>query len=230
VVESPSLEPIALDDEIEFILHTFNKYSKKIANKSAILSKFSGLRPLAKPTNNEQKTKEISRSHKIMIAKSGLISILGGKWTTYRRMAEDTVNAAIKTGNLRSKKSLTATFQIHGYCISENNQNDHLTIYGSDAAKIRALINDNATLGEKLHTNYPYLKAEVVWAVRFEMALKVEDFLSRRIRILFLDAEAAIEMSTKVAEIMAKELDKDSIWINEQLNSFKTLANGYLIK
>jgi len=226
-VNQELLEPKALPEEIDFILSTLNKYIEKQATKKDILSIFSGLRPLVKPEKKKKNTKEISRSHKLFMSKNGLITITGGKWTTYRKMAEETINLAIKTGKIPSKNCITENFKIHGHTTLKNDS-DHLHIYGTDAEKIRTLAKSSPELSEKLHPDYPYLKAEVIWAVRFEMALKVEDVLARRIRILFLDAKAAIEMSGDVAQLIAKELNKPQSWIEEQVQLFKELAKGYL--
>jgi glycerol-3-phosphate dehydrogenase len=228
LVEHEHLEPRPQSQEVDFILETLNQYIYKKATRSDILSVFSGLRPLARPQNDGHNTKEISRSHKLFVSESGLVTITGGKWTTYRKMAEDTVDLAIKAGNLKPSDCFTETFHIHGYT-NENLYDDHLHIYGSDAQNIRELAMHHPALAGLLHPDYPYLKAEVVWAVRNEMAIHVEDFLARRIRILLLDAKAAIKMASVVAKLMADELHKDQHWINQQVNEFETLAKGYLI-
>ncbi|MEY5047759.1 MAG: hypothetical protein RLZZ175_1118 [Bacteroidota bacterium] len=229
LIENESLEPKPLQQEVVFILETLNQYIYKKATKSDILSIFSGLRPLAKPDKEGKSTKEISRSHKLFVNKSGLVTITGGKWTTYRRMAEDTVNLAIKAGGLKYENCKTNDFKIHGYTLNED-KSSHLYIYGSDAKNINQLIQADESLAEKIHPNYPFMKAEIVWAVRNEMAINVEDFLARRIRFLLLDAKASIESAPIVAQIMAKELHKPQQWIDAQIESFTALAQGYLVK
>lgn len=223
-----SLEPRALEQEIDFILKTAGEYLDNRPTRKDALSIFAGLRPLAAPKDGKESTKEISRDHKLLVSDSGLITITGGKWTTYRKMAEDTVNQAIKTANIAFQPCKTVDIRIHGADIS-NHEQGHWTVYGSDAEKIKSLISEENGLGEKLHVNYPHVKAEVVWAIREEMARTIEDVLARRIRMLFLDAKAAIEMAPTVAQIMASELGKDANWIKEQLMEFDTLAKGYLI-
>lgn len=224
-----SLEPRALKEETNFILNTAGTYFKTKPTETDILSVFSGLRPLAAPSDsNPNSTKEISRDHKLMVSAKGLITITGGKWTTYRRMAEETVDLAIKEGGLNFTACPTEKLPIHG---CQNNTGDsYLNIYGSDRNAIEKLMLENPQLKEKLHPNFPHTQAEVVWSVRNEMAETVEDILSRRMRILIIDAVAAIEMSSTVAAIMAKETGATKQWEEEQVKSFTKLAEGYTYK
>ena len=224
-----SLEPRALEEEIDFIIRTAEKYLSKAPTRHDVLSVFAGLRPLAAPDGDSSKTKEISRSHKLLVSDSGLITITGGKWTTYRRMGQDTIDKAIEVGKLESKPSVTKDLSIHGSKLNVD-RNDHLYVYGSDEAELLALVNENAEWGKKMHPDMPYIQAEVVWGVRHEMARNVEDILARRVRSLFLNARAAIDMAPTVASIIAKELDKDAAWEKEQVASFTALANGYLLE
>ncbi len=229
LLDSHSLEPKPLDKEIDFILSTANKYLNKNVSKRDVLSIFVGLRPLAAPKDKSEKTKEISRSHKIIVSNSGLITITGGKWTTYRRMAQDTVNKAIHLGMLMDKPCRTKDLPIHGANGSSNGSN-HLYIYGSDQKDIKKLIKDNPALGEKLHQRLEFTKAEVVWAVRNEMARTIEDVLARRVRVLFLDARASIEIAPIVATILADELNRNEKWRQMQISNFIELASQYFIK
>ncbi|MDB5025197.1 MAG: glycerol-3-phosphate dehydrogenase/oxidase [Mucilaginibacter sp.] len=223
-----SLEPIALEGEIDFILNTAAKYLTKAPVRKDVLSVFAGLRPLAAPQDDSSKTKEISRSHKLIVSQSGLITITGGKWTTYRRMAEDTIDKAIQTGSLNPQPCTTKNLPIHG-SRRQMDWEEHLYVYGSDREKVLALISENPEWGKKLHSRYDYLQAEVVWAVRHEMARTVEDVLARRVRLLFLDARAAMEAGPPVAALMAVELQKDAQWQNEQVAAFSSLAKAYLL-
>ncbi len=228
-LDGHSLEPKALDEEIDFILNTAAQYLKKDPTKKDVLSVFAGLRPLAAPEDNEGKeTKEISRSHKLIVSLSGLVTITGGKWTTYRKMAEDTIDKAILIAGLDFEKCVTKNMPIHGY-VKQVDYNDHMYIYGSDRIKLLKLINENSELAEKLHENLPFVKGEVLWAVRHEMARTVEDVLARRVRALFLDARASIAMANDVALIMAKELGYNKQWVNQQVASYTTLAKSYLL-
>ena len=222
-----SLEPRALKEEVDFILNTASSYFTQKPIESDILSVFSGLRPLAAPTKSDgNSTKEISRDHKLMVSAKGLITITGGKWTTYRRMAEETVDLAILEAKLSAKGCLTQNLKIHG--CTTNQDGNYYDIYGSDRTQIEALIAETPELSTKLHPDFPYNKAEVIWAIRNEMAETIEDVLSRRLRVLFIDAQAAIEMSTTIASILAKELQADKDWEINQVEIFNKLASGYI--
>ncbi|WP_448104825.1 glycerol-3-phosphate dehydrogenase/oxidase [Pedobacter panaciterrae] len=226
-LDEHSLEPKPLDEEIDFILSTAGKYLKKVPSRSDVLAAFAGLRPLAAPGKNTNSTKEISRSHKLIISKSGLVTITGGKWTTYRRMAMDVVNKAIELGKLPAAKCITEGVKIHGYLpgIDEG----ALGIYGADAEGIRTLMVDEPELNVPVYKGYDYVKAEVIWMVRNEMARSIEDVLSRRMRLLFLDAKGALLLAPDVASLMAKELGRDTQWVETQILEFKNLVKQYLL-
>ncbi len=222
-----SLEPIALEEEVDFILATAGQYLTRTPTRNDVLSVFAGLRPLAAPGKDTNSTKEISRSHKLIVAKSGLITITGGKWTTYRKMAMDVIDKAIEVAQLPEKKCITQNVHIHGFQNGENK--DSLAIYGADANGIRKLMKENPMLTAALHPSYQFIKAEVVWMVKNEMARTVEDVLARRMRILFLDAVTAIKLAPAVAEIMAHELGNNQLWIDKQVLEFNKLAKAYLL-
>jgi glycerol-3-phosphate dehydrogenase len=225
-LEKHSLEPVALQDEIDFILRTLSQYLVKKPTEEDVLSVFAGLRPLAAEGDESGETKEISRNHKLITSASGLITITGGKWTTYRKMAEDTVNEAIVVGNLKNTSCVTTTLPIHGY--TEEKVSGNLTSYGADANSIRALTLQRPELNQKLHGAFPNTYAEVVWAVESEMARTVEDVLARRMRILFLNARVAMEAAPIVAKLMAGELGFDNRWEQSQVEDFLRLAKQYL--
>jgi glycerol-3-phosphate dehydrogenase len=224
-VEEASLEPQALEKEIDFILETAGGYFTTRPQRSDILSIFAGQRPLAAPEKNDQKTKEISRSHKIIVSGSGLFTILGGKWTTYRKMGEDMVNRIEKELHWPNKKNTTAHLHIHGYA-GNTNWADPLYFYGSDAAAIRSRMNGAAHewISEKLKIH----AMQVVWAVENEMARTVEDVLARRTRALLLDANESRRIAPQVATIMATVLGKDEAWKQSQLAAFDALARQYM--
>lgn len=225
-----SLEPQALETEVHFILETAGSYLQKAPTRSDVLSVYAGLRPLAAPQKDTDSTKEISRSHKIITAASGLITITGGKWTTFRKMAEDTVDVAIASsgGGLAAVPCATEHLHIHGYTTAALAPAP-LDVYGSDTNEINALIRSTPALAEQLHPRLPYIKAQVVWAVRQEMARTLDDVLSRRLRAILLDARAAIEMAPAVATILAAELGKDKAWEQQQLETFTAIAGNYLL-
>jgi glycerol-3-phosphate dehydrogenase len=227
-INSHSLEPVALDEEVEFILRTAGKYLTKAPTRADVLSVFAGLRPLAAPQDGSSKTKEISRSHKLIVSASGLITITGGKWTTYRKMAEDIVDKAIETGGLTNTPCKTASLPIHGSRPTPDRTNP-MFVYGADIEKIVALQNENPDWGNPVHPKDRYTKAEVIWSVRNEMARTVEDILARRTRVLFLDARLATEMTAEVAHLMAAELGKDAAWEAAQINAFNETAKNYIL-
>ncbi|GEP89715.1 glycerol-3-phosphate dehydrogenase/oxidase [Chitinophaga terrae (ex Kim and Jung 2007)] len=226
-LDQHSLEPVALEEEINFILNTAGAYLTRAPQRKDVLSVFAGLRPLAAPQKNTGSTKEISRSHKILVADSGLITITGGKWTTFRKMAEDVVDMAIKKGGLLPVNCTTRTLRIHGY--QQKPAPAPFDVYGSDAAEIESYIVRNPAMGAKLHPALPYVKAQVIWAVQNEMAVTVEDVLARRLRALFLDAAAAIEMAPAVAALMATVNGKDAAWQQQQVEAFTKMAGHYLL-
>lgn len=226
-LDRQSLEPVPLKEEVAFILKTLRQYLVKKPEEKDVLSVFAGLRPLAAQGNKSGKTKEISRSHKLLTSPSGLITITGGKWTTYRKMAEDTVDTLIRVAGLSNNPCVTASLKIHGY--SENGAHyGHLQVYGTDASAIRALAGERPELNRKLHPAFPHTAAEVVWAVHHEMARTVEDVLARRLRILFLNAKAAMAIAPDVARLMAGELGFDAAWEQHQVEAFLLLAEQYL--
>jgi glycerol-3-phosphate dehydrogenase len=218
-------EPIAQEDEISFILEHAARYLTKDPTYKDIKSIFAGLRPLVKST--AKKTAEISRDHSILISDSGLVSILGGKWTTYRKMSADVINTAAVQAQLPYKEEATRMLAIHGATPTDDfSTGDYY--YGSDKVHIDQLISNNPSLGALLHPALPYTKATIVWAVQEEMCMTVEDALSRRTRALLLDAKAAIESAPQVAQLMAAEMHKDETWIQQQLTAFNAVARHYL--
>jgi glycerol-3-phosphate dehydrogenase len=227
-IEEASLEPQAQESEISFILKTAGEYLTRAPQRSDVLSVFAGLRPLAAVNKNSQRTKEVSRSHKIMVAPSGLVSILGGKWTTFRRMAEEVIDQIEATANWPHKPSVTSNLKIHA--ATEPNGQKKLSNYGTDAVLIQELIADQPELGAYLSTSLEIVKAQVIWAVRKEMARTVEDFLARRVRALLLDARESIRMAPETARLMAQELNLPEAWQHQQVQEFTSLAENYLLK
>ena len=175
------------------------------------------------------KTKEISRSHKVIISKSGLVSVIGGKWTTYRKMAEDALRKIMDAGLLPLKIGSTENLNIHGFAPADENEK-RLSIYGSDKREIEKLENESEFYAEKLTDRTNISVAQVIWSVRNEMARTVEDFLARRTRVLFTNSKVAAELAPKVAEIMMNELNQTNEWKLNQINSFKKLAKNYSLQ
>lgn len=226
--ETVELEPKALDEEVDYILETAGRYLSIAPKRSDIKSVFAGLRSLAAPTKAGKKTKEISRGHKIYTSTSGLVTIAGGKWTTYRQIGEDVIDVASKVFSYPIKKSVTRDLAIHGWK-KNGDLNDSLFSYGSDTEEILALTEDDKELANYLSKDLGIIKAQVVWAVRNEMARTVEDVLSRRTRALLLDAKESVRMAPEVAHLLAKELGFDAKWEESQVEKFKVLASGYML-
>jgi glycerol-3-phosphate dehydrogenase len=227
-IDSISYEPLPFEDEIEFVLETAGRYLSHKPTREDILSVFVGIRPLAKAAGaGDGKTSAISRDYTIHIDHAGLVTIAGGKWTTYRHMAEDCVDHAITLGGLDEKPCVTATTHIHGYH-QHPEELGSLSVYGADAAAILALAKEKPELAKPLHTDLPYIGAEIVWAARNEMSRTVDDALSRRTRALLLNARAAVAVAPMVASLLATELGKDSSWVEAQVAEFNTLAAQYI--
>ncbi len=225
-VNDASLEPIALEKEIAFILDTAGLYLTKKPTRTDVLSVFAGLRPLASPEQGKQKTKEISRGHRILVSPSGLFTIIGGKWTTYRKMGEDMVNRIEQILQWSSRPTTTKTLLIHGSSITTD-WDDPFYFYGSEATSLCKLMKEspNNWISESLQIH----EVQIVWAVRHEMARTLEDVLSRRTRTLLLDAKESIKIARPVAEIMARELGNDENWVNSQVEVYLQLAEKYTL-
>ena len=227
-VEEAVLEPRPLDEELDFLLTHAARYLTRDPQPSDVRSTFAGLRPLVGNPDGDEGTSALSRDHTLHIAESGLVTITGGKWTTYRRMAEDTIDQAATLADLDDRPSVTRSLRIHGHHQNAERFGD-LSAYGSDAPAIQALFREDARYAEKLHPGRPIKAGEVVWAVRHEMARTVEDVLARRTRTLLLDAQTSIEMAPEVAALMAEELGRDDVWQREQVEAYEALARGYLL-
>ena len=223
-----TLEPRATEEEIDFVLKTAGQYLVKHPERKDVLSVFAGLRPLAASSGEGKATREISRHHKTLISVSGLISVIGGKWTTYRKMAEDAVNYAVMIGKLPQRECITVNLPVHGYT-KNSNADTELEEYGTDEPKIRSIEKESESFRGYLSESLQIRKSQVIWAVREEMARTVEDVLARRTRALFLDARESIRMAPLTAELMAAELGYGKDWMDKQVEVFTELAKGYLI-
>jgi len=226
-VDDITLEPIATDEEIEFILTSIAKYLHKRPGRSDVLSVYAGLRPLVK-VGDARNTAALSRDHTILISNSGLLTIAGGKWTTYRKMAQDAVDQAETLAGLDERPCRTSHLQIHGWT-RQNITEPNLRVYGADAAAVRAIAHEERGRAERLHPDLPYIEAEIVWAVREEMARTVEDVLSRRTRALLLGARASIECAPRVARLIAVELSRDEGWERRAVEDYVKVARNYLL-
>jgi glycerol-3-phosphate dehydrogenase len=221
-----NLEPRPMKAEIDFLLETASAYLAKRPARSDIRSVFTGIRPLVKAGSGN--TAALSREHAITISKSGLVTIAGGKWTTYRKMAEDCVDQAIVLARLDERPCVTRSLAIHAG-LRLKNKSGALDCYGSDAVKIRELAAAQSELSTPLHPDLSICGAQVVWAVRHEMARTLDDVLARRTRCLFLNVRATLAIAPKVAQLMAHELSRDASWQQRQLDEFKTIAGCFTV-
>lgn len=219
----PAVEPGYEAREIDYLIETINPFLSRPIATQDILSVFTGLRPLI--AQNAASTAKVSREHQISLSPSGLVTIAGGKWTTYRRMAEDVLDFAADKGLLPRRRCITRQLKLHG--ATDTPDPGALHRYGTDAEHIRALCAKDWSLAERLDPDLPFRLAEVVYAVREEMARTVEDVLSRRTRALLLDARAARRAATAVAQIMAQELGRTSAWADAQAGNFGELAERF---
>jgi glycerol-3-phosphate dehydrogenase len=224
--DSTPIEPRPLDEEIAFLLQHAARYLSKDPRPDDVLSVFAGLRPLV-TSSGTANTAALSRDHTLVVAPSGLITITGGKWTTYRHMAEDTVDRAAEAGGLPRRPSVTRELKLHGAL--DSRLPPPFDVYGADAPMLIELLAQCPEWRQPLHPSLPYLAGEVVWAARHELARTVEDVLARRTRALLLDARASIAAAPRVAELLAQELGCDDTWQKKQVQAYWQLAQGYIL-
>lgn len=226
-VDSTSPEPRALHEEKAFLCEHIGRYMDHAPQPDEILSVFSGLRPLVR--KGHAKTSKLSRDHTILVSPAGLVTVTGGKWTTYRRMGQDTIDRAALVAGLTKSSSKTLDLKLHGWTPDPTTADSSWESgYGSDLPTLQALSADDASLDALLHPRLPFRLREVVWAARHEMARTVEDVLARRTRALLLDARAAMEAAPAVADILARELGRSDDWKANDLKNFLGTAKGYL--
>jgi len=225
-VAERSLEPRPLPGEVEFLLHHAARYLTQDPRPEDVLSCFAGLRPLVRGGRAASRTAALSRDHTLLVSPSGLVTITGGKWTTYRKMGEDAIDQAAMVAGLDERPSPTASLRLHGWTEDVHSEAAEAG-YGADAPALARLAAERPGWDEPLHFNLPYRVCEVVWAARHEMARSVEDVLARRTRALLLDARASAEIAPAVAGLLAEELGKDEAWQHAQIEAYRELARGY---
>ena len=232
-LKESSIEPLPLDEEVDFILRNAGRYMEKEPGRDDVKSVFAGIRPLVHPPGKGMASKEISRSHEVFTSETGLVTIVGGKWTTYRKMAEDTMEHAVMVGDLPDKPCITEKLKLFGSMDRDDPKlptDDRLRVYGSENLHLKELEKESTDLNRRIHPDLPYCYSQVVWGAREEMARTVEDVLSRRTRALIIDAEKSIEAAPGVAKVLAKELGFDEKWEKSQVEEYTRLAKGYMLK
>jgi glycerol-3-phosphate dehydrogenase len=225
-VDDARHEPEPTDDEVSYLIEHANRYLDETVGPEDVRSVFAGIRPLVAPPDSSGRTSDIARDHQLYVSDSGLVTISGGKWTTYRQMAEDTIDRAAEQGGLPARASVTADLPLHGAHPNADRFGD-LAAYGADAPALQDLMDERPALAEPLDDRLPIRGAQVVWAVRHEMARTVEDVLARRTRCLLLHAQASVEVAPQVAELMAQELDEDAAWVQDQVAAYEDTAQKY---
>ena len=225
-IDGPSLEPRPLREEVDFVMEHMQRYLRPAPSREDVRSIFTGIRPLVSASDTGD-TSKISRDHQISVSDDGLLTIAGGKWTTNRSMAEDTVDRAIDVADLPPRPCTTHDLKLHGYHEQPGDLGT-LGVYGSDATALRQLIASNEAYTERLHPEYPIQAGQVVWAARHEMARTVDDVLARRTRMLLRDARASIDMAPAVAELLADELGRDAEWQDDEVRTYRSIAKRYL--
>ncbi|MFW6171586.1 MAG: glycerol-3-phosphate dehydrogenase/oxidase [Planctomycetota bacterium] len=225
-LESVELEPRPLQEEVDFLLEHAARYLAKVPSSQDVRSMFAGIRPLVS-LGDKGNTSQVSRDHTLYISPSGLVTITGGKWTTYRKMAEDTIDHVSTLAQLEERPSVTKDLPIHGWHRNAD-QFGALDTYGADAPSIQELTRRRPELDQPIHDRLPYRAVEVVWAVRQEMARTLDDVLARRTRSLILDAAASLDAAPQVARLMAAELGRDDDWATRQVDAYRDIAAGYL--
>ncbi len=219
-------EPVPLEEEIRFILETAGKYLVRVPGREDVLSVFAGLRPLAAPVKEGARSREISRSHKVWVSGSGLVTLTGGKWTTYRKMGEDTVSRVVKVTGLPARASVTRNMHL-----SESNGDADIDAryrrYGKNSREVAGLEVPGRDPGERLVPGLPYTSREIRWICRNEMVCHLDDMMARRLRALFLDVRASRAMAGEVATIMQQELNWTEHRKKEELNRMEEVAKRF---
>lgn len=219
-------EPIPLPQEIDMILEVAGHYLARAPARADVLATFAGVRPLVR-THAAASTAQASREHRIDVMPSGLISITGGKWTTYRLMAEQCVDIAASRAGWRIPASATASLRLRA-CPDDDAVIARASVYGRDAEAVAALSSPGIDAGaDRLHDALPYRPGECLWAIRHEMARRIDDILARRTRALFLNADAAVAIAPRVAALLRRELKLDAAVVQQQLDEFSALAAAY---
>ena len=226
-VPEPVSEPVPTAAELDYLIDHGSRYLTRPLARSDILSAWAGLRSLAAVDAGAGDTATLSRDHAVSVSRRGLVTVVGGKWTTCRKVAQDTIDVAAEVAGLSPAPSVTARLRVHGYS-RRRAVRAPWKVYGSEAGAVHALEAADDRLAALMHPSLPYRLSQAVWAARHEMAVRVEDVLARRTRTLFLNARAALSAAPEVARVMAAELGHGENWVEDEVRSFGALARRYL--
>jgi glycerol-3-phosphate dehydrogenase len=207
-------EPKAQREEVDFLLETLAAYLEVAPSRSDVLSVFTGIRPLVK-ARKDKPTKQLSRDHTIEVSQSGLVTITGGKWTTYRKMAEDCVDLLSSHFDLPISSCRTKTMVLQQTRLDRVALERELEIEGNPCVSLQPELD--------------LTEADLLQGVRFEYARTLEDLLARRTRALFLNTSAALQIAPIAVRLLARELGKDEAWESDQLQQFTALARNYML-
>ncbi len=223
-------DPQCTQADIDYCLRALNKAlaggTSRVVTRDDVVGTWAGLRPLVISSDGQDvkgRTADLSRRHKVIMSDSGMVTIAGGKLTTYRKMAEHTVDAALDVLKVRAKRCTTKRLALVG-ATSRDCQDHLVSRFGSDATAVRELIAHDASLGAPLITGLDYLRAEAVYSARHEMVVTLEDMLSRRMRGLLYDRQATTAAARDTARLIADELGWDESRIDDEVKRFTDIC------
>ena len=216
-------EPVCTPDDVRYLLDAVNTFLTEPLSTDDVLGTWAGLRPLVRDASSDR-TADLSRRHTVRRSASGLVTVTGGKLTTYRRMSADAVDAVVDVLG-RGGRCRTARLPLHGVAGWDAVADEHLANrYGGEARTVQAMVAADAELAEPLVPSLPYLRAEAVYAARYEMAHTLDDVLSRRTRALLLARDGSAAAATDVAALVAPELGWDEAETARQVDAFRTMV------
>ena len=224
-VRQLSEPPVPAAHEIDMILEVAGQHLMDTPRRADVRAVFAGVRPLAHVPGNAH-TARISREHAIDIDASGLVSVSGGKWTTYRQVAMECVSAAVRSARLSCGPCVTHNRKI---AVASADDLPRIDVAGFPRAGLASVLVEQPWLAARLHPALPYCGAHFVWAARAEMALTVADALAYRTRALFIDAQAAAAIAAPVAAIMAAELRQDARWVVDEIAAARKIAADFAL-
>lgn len=216
--------PVPQREEIDMILTVTARHLHRAPSRSDVLSAFAGVRPLAAAPGSARSSK-ISREHAISVDSAGLVTVSGGKWTTYRRVAEQCVDVAVKLAGLRARDVSTRELEL----VTPDSARGGVDALGFPARGVAHIGAEQAALAAPLSDALPYSGAHFAYAARYEMAMTVADALAYHTRALFIDARAALDIAPRVATIMANELQRDTNWVASELAALRSIAAPFIL-